>query len=150
RRKKKRVDAEPASLERQADKLDHGLISLDAVEEWEQEQLSDKFEQGLKKSRDKSQQDSNALMSRYRKDDEDVLEALEEVLISDDVGFNTVLELTEEWRREAQLKDITETSDLRETIVEKMVEIYERNGEKSQEMNIQDNDLTVVLMVGVN
>src|SRR5699024_2184752 len=105
---------------------------------------------GLKKSRDKFQQDINALMSRYRKVDEDFFEALEEVLISADVGFNTVLELTEELRREAQLKNITETSDLRETIVEKMVEIYERNGEKSQEMNIQDNDLTVVLMVGVN
>ncbi|CAD2079179.1 signal recognition particle-docking protein FtsY [Jeotgalicoccus meleagridis] len=150
RRKKKSVDAEPASLESQADKLDDGLISLDEFEEWEQEQLSYKFEQGLKKSRDKFQQDINALMSRYRKVDEDFFEALEEVLISADVGFNTVLELTEELRREAQLKNITETSDLRETIVEKMVEIYERNGEKSQEMNIQDNDLTVVLMVGVN
>ena len=150
RRKKKSVDAEPESLESQADKLDDGLISLDEFEEWEQEQLSYKFEQGLKKSRDKFQQDINALMSRYRKVDEDFFEALEEVLISADVGFNTVLELTEELRREAQLKNITETSDLRETIVEKMVEIYERNGEKSQEMNIQDNDLTVVLMVGVN
>ena len=150
RRKKKSVDAEPASLESQADKLDDGLISLDEFEEWEQEQLSYKLEQGLKKSRDKFQQDINALMSRYRKVDEDFFEALEEVLISADVGFNTVLELTEELRREAQLKNITETSDLRETIVEKMVEIYERNGEKSQEMNIQDNDLTVVLMVGVN
>ena len=150
RRKKKSVDAEPASLESQADKLDDGLISLDEFEVWEQEQLSYKFEQGLKKSRDKFQQDINALMSRYRKVDEDFFEALEEVLISADVGFNTVLELTEELRREAQLKNITETSDLRETIVEKMVEIYERNGEKSQEMNIQDNDLTVVLMVGVN
>ena len=150
RRKKKSVGAEPASLESQADKLDDGLISLDEFEEWEQEQLSYKFEQGLKKSRDKFQQDINALMSRYRKVDEDFFEALEEVLISADVGFNTVLELTEELRREAQLKNITETSDLRETIVEKMVEIYERNGEKSQEMNIQDNDLTVVLMVGVN
>ena len=150
RRKKKSVDAEPASLESQADKLDDGLISLDEFEEWEQEQLSYKFEQGLKKSRDKFQQDINALMSRYRKVDEDFFEVLEEVLISADVGFNTVLELTEELRREAQLKNITETSDLRETIVEKMVEIYERNGEKSQEMNIQDNDLTVVLMVGVN
>ena len=150
RRKKKSVDKQPASLESQADKLDDGLISLDEFEEWEQEQLSYKFEQGLKKSRDKFQQDINALMSRYRKVDEDFFEALEEVLISADVGFNTVLELTEELRREAQLKNITETSDLRETIVEKMVEIYERNGEKSQEMNIQDNDLTVVLMVGVN
>ncbi|CAD2077947.1 signal recognition particle receptor FtsY [Jeotgalicoccus coquinae] len=150
RRKKKAQEAQPASLEAQTDKLDDGLISLDEFEEWEQEQLSYKFEQGLKKSRDKFQQDINALMSRYRTVDEDFFEALEEVLISADVGFNTVMELTEELRREAQLKNITETSDLRETIVEKMVEIYERNGDASDEMTINEDGLTVVLMVGVN
>ncbi len=97
---------------------------------------------GLKKSRDKFQQDINALMSRYRTVDEDFFEALEEVLISADVGFNTVMELTEELRREAQLKNITETSELRETIVEKMVEIYERNGDVSDEMTINEDGLT--------
>ena len=150
RRKKKTSEETPENLETQTDKLDDGLISLDEFEEWEQEQLSYKFEQGLKKSRDKFQADINALMSRYRKVDEDFFEALEEVLISADVGFNSVLELTEELRREAQLKNITETADLRETIVEKMVEIYERNGDLSEEMNIQNDELTVVLMVGVN
>lgn len=150
RRKKKTTEDTPENLETQTEKLDDGLISLDEFEEWEQEQLSYKFEQGLKKSRDKFQADINALMSRYRKVDEDFFEALEEVLISADVGFNTVLELTEELRREAQLKNITETADLRETIVEKMVEIYERNDDLSEEMNIQNDDLTVVLMVGVN
>lgn len=150
KRKKKNQEAEPASLEAQTDKLDDGLISIDEFEEWEQEQLSYKFEQGLKKSRDKFQQDINALMSRYRTVDEDFFEALEEVLISADVGFNTVMELTEELRREAQLKNITETADLRETIVEKMVEIYERNDDLSDEMTINEDGLTVVLMVGVN
>ena len=72
------------------------------------------------------------------------------MLISADVGFNTVMELTEELRKEAQLKNITETSDLKETIVEKMVEIYERNGDLSDEMTINSDGLTVVLMVGVN
>ena len=104
KRKKKVQEEKPESLETQTDKLDDGLISLDEFEEWEQEQLSYKFEQGLKKSRDKFQQDINALMARYRTVDEDFFEALEEVLISADVGFNTVMELTEELRKEAQLK----------------------------------------------
>lgn len=150
KRKKRIQEEKPASLETQTDKLDDGLISIDEFEEWEQDQLSYKFEMGLKKSRDKFQQDINALMSRYRTVDEDFFEALEEVLISADVGFNTVMELTEELRREAQLKNITETSELRETIVEKMVEIYERNGDVSDEMTINEDGLTVVLMVGVN
>ena len=69
RRKKKTSEETPENLETQTDKLDDGLISLDEFEEWEQEQLSYKFEQGLKKSRDKFQADINALMSRYRKVD---------------------------------------------------------------------------------
>lgn len=41
----------------------------------------------------------NDLVSRYRKVDEDFFEELEEVLISADVGFTTVMELIDELKR---------------------------------------------------
>lgn len=77
-------------------------------------------------------------------------EALEEMLIQADVGFNTVMDLVESLRMEAKRRNITETADLREVIVEKIVEIYEQEDDKLQEMNIQEDGLTVILMVGVN
>lgn len=40
------------------------------------------------------------------------------MLITADVGFNTVMQLTEELRAEAQRRNIKETEDLREVIVE--------------------------------
>lgn len=132
------------------EKLDDGLISIEEFEEWEQEQAGYKFRQGLEKSREKFQNEINALMAKYRTVDEDFFEALEEVLISADVGFNTVMELTDELRTEAQLKNITNTEDLKETIVLKMIEIYERNDELREDMNIQTDELTVILVVGVN
>lgn len=138
------------SVESQQDKVDDGLLSIEEFEEWEQEQISYKFKQGLEKSRERFQTEINALMAQYRKVDEDFFEALEEILIGADVGFNTVMDLTDELRREAQLKNITETADLKETIVEKMVEIYNRNDELSDEVNIQTDGLTVILVVGVN
>ncbi len=138
------------SVESQQDKVDDGLLSIEEFEEWEQEQIGYKFKQGLEKSRERFQTEINALMSQYRKVDEDFFEALEEILIGADVGFNTVMELTDELRREAQLKNITETEDLRETIVEKMVEIYNRNDDLSDKINIQEDGLTVILVVGVN
>ena len=138
------------SAERQNEKLDDGLISIDEFEEWEQEQLAYKFKAGLEKSREKFQSEINQLMSMYRKVDEDFFEALEELLIGADVGFNTVMELTDELRHEAKVKNITETEDLKETIVEKMVEIYERNDDLAEEVNIQADGLTVILVVGVN
>lgn len=138
------------SVESQQDKVDDGLLSIEEFEEWEQEQIGYKFKQGLEKSRERFQTEINALMAQYRKVDEDFFEALEEILIGADVGFNTVMELTDELRREAQLKNITETADLRETIVEKMVEIYNRNDDLSDKINIQEDGLTVILVVGVN
>lgn len=138
------------SAEKQNEDLDDGLISIDEFEVWEQEQITYKFKAGLEKSREKFQSEINQLMSMYRKVDEDFFEALEEVLIGADVGFNTVLELTDELRQEAKLKNITETEDLKETIVEKMVEIYNRNDELPEDVHIEKDGLTVILVVGVN
>lgn len=42
------------------------------------------------------------------------------MLIQADVGFNTVMELVDELRMEAKRRNITETEDLREAIVEKL------------------------------
>lgn len=42
------------------------------------------------------------------------------MLITADVGFNTVMKLTDELRTEAQRRNIQETEDLREVIVEKL------------------------------
>lgn len=72
------------------------------------------------------------------------------MLITADVGFNTVMKLTDELRTEAQRRNIQETEDLREVIVEKIVEIYHQEDDHSEAMNLEDGRLNVILMVGVN
>lgn len=129
---------------------DDDLISIEEFEEWESQQLGAKFREGLEKSRENFQNKLNDLLAKYRTVDEDFFEALEEMLIQADVGFNTVMELVESLRMEAKRQNITETADLREVIVEKIVEIYEQEDDEHQKMNIQEGELTVILMVGVN
>ncbi|WP_414043349.1 signal recognition particle-docking protein FtsY [Macrococcus sp. EM39E] len=129
---------------------DDDLISIEEFEEWESQQIGAKFREGLEKSRENFQNKLNDLLAMYRTVDEDFFEALEEMLIQADVGFNTVMELVESLRYEAKRQNITETADLREVIVEKIVEIYEQEDEELQKMNIQEEELTVILMVGVN
>jgi len=129
---------------------DDDLISIEEFEEWESQQLGAKFREGLEKSRENFQNKLNDLLAMYRTVDEDFFEALEEMLIQADVGFNTVMELVESLRMEAKRQNITETADLREVIVEKIVEIYEQEDDELQKMNIQEGELTVILMVGVN
>ncbi len=125
-------------------------MSLDEFEEWESEQLGAKFKQGLEKSRENFQNKLNDLLAVYRKVDEDFFEALEEMLIQADVGFNTVMELVDELRMEAKRQNITETEELREVIVEKIVDIYVQGDQEIDRMDIEDDRLNVILMVGVN
>lgn len=132
------------------DEMDDGLISIEEFEEIESQKLGAKFREGLEKSRANFQAQLNNLLAHYRKVDEDFFEALEEMLIQADVGFNTVMELVDELRMEAKRQNITETEDLREVIVEKIVEIYHQEDEHSEEMNLEDDRLNVILMVGVN
>lgn len=148
----KKVQAEPKKESNgwEFDFEDDDLISIEEFEEWESQQLGAKFREGLEKSRENFQNKLNDLLAMYRTVDEDFFEALEEMLIQADVGFNTVMELVESLRYEAKRKNITETADLREVIVEKIVEIYEQEDEELQKMNIQEGELTVILMVGVN
>ncbi len=132
----------------EADFDDDGLI--EDFEEIEAQKMGAKFKAGLEKSRQNFQEQLNNLIARYRKVDEDFFEALEEMLITADVGFNTVMTLTEELRMEAQRRNIQDTEDLREVIVEKIVEIYHQEDDNSEAMNIEDGRLNVILMVGVN
>ncbi|GGE65799.1 signal recognition particle-docking protein FtsY [Priestia taiwanensis] len=114
------------------------------------ESVTEKFKTGLEKTRNSFSEKVNDLVARYRKVDEDFFEELEEILIGADVGVNTVMDLIDELKFEAQKRNIQETKDLQEVISEKLVDIYNEAGETSPALNMQENGLTVILFVGVN
>lgn len=114
------------------------------------ETVTEKFKDGLTKTRQSFSDKMNDLVARYRKVDEDFFEELEEVLIQADVGFDTVLELVDELKMEVKRRNIQESSQVKEIIVGKLVDIYESDDEQITSLNIQDNGLTVILFVGVN
>ncbi|KOP82108.1 signal recognition particle-docking protein FtsY [Cytobacillus solani] len=112
--------------------------------------VTEKFKDGLAKTRDNFSGKVNDLVARYRKVDEDFFEELEEILIQADVGFDTVMKLVEELKMEVKRKNIQDPQEVQSVISEKLVEIYEAGGEGSAELNMQDDALTVILFVGVN
>lgn len=115
------------------------------------ETVSEKFKDGLTKTRDNFSGKVNDLVARYRKVDEDFFEELEEILIGADVGFDTVMQLIEELKMEVKLKNIQDPVEVQSVISEKLVEIYENAGSEDQSgLNIQSEGLTVILFVGVN
>jgi len=112
--------------------------------------VTEKFKDGLTKTRNNFAGKVNDLVARYRKVDEDFFEELEEILIQADVGFNTVMELIDELKMEVKRKNISDPAEVQSVISEKLVEIYEAGEKTTSQINIQENDLTVILFVGVN
>lgn len=115
----------------------------------EEEQSTEKYKEGLEKTRTGFTSKINDLVAKYRKVDEDFFEELEEVLLQADVGFETVLELMDDLRYEVQRKNVRDTSNVQSVISEKLVEIYQAGESELNEINFADG-LTVILMVGVN
>ncbi|MBY7143662.1 signal recognition particle-docking protein FtsY [Virgibacillus sp. NKC19-3] len=117
----------------------------------EAEKVSEKYKEGMKKSRNSFSGKINDLIARYRKVDEDFFEELEEVLISADVGVTTVMDLVEELKMEVKRQNIKDTKEVKDVISEKLVDIYYGDDdEQIEKLNMQGNALSVILVVGVN
>ena len=115
------------------------------VQETEQE----KYDRSLKKTRTGFGARLNAFFANFRSVDEEFFEELEELLIMSDVGVQVASNLTEELRYEAKLENAKKPDVLRRVIIEKLVELYEKDGIYNENINFQDG-LTVMLFVGVN
>lgn len=113
------------------------------------ETVTEKFKDGLSKTRNSFTSKVNDLVARFREVDEEFFEELEELLLQADVGVETVMELVDQLRWEVQRKNIKNTEGIQSVISEKLVEIYKDGEELDTDLNMQD-DLTVILMVGVN
>lgn len=113
------------------------------------ETVTEKFKDGLSKTRNSFTSKVNDLVARFREVDEEFFEELEELLLQADVGVETVMELVDQLRWEVQRKNIKSTEGIQSVISEKLVEIYKDGEELNTELNMQD-ELTVILMVGVN
>ena len=121
------------------------------IEESKEEQVQEKYEKGLEKTRKTFGQRLNELFANFRSVDEDFFEELEETLIGADVGFDTSLKITEALRQEVKLRNVKKPAQVQNTIIEKMVDLYEEAGiNENNANNLQPNGLTVILFVGVN
>lgn len=112
--------------------------------------VSEKFKDGLSKTRNQFTSKVNDLVAKYRKVDEDFFEELEDLLLQADVGVETVMELMDALRFEVKRKNIKDTAGIQSVISEKLVEIYESGEDEFSGLAFQESGLTVILFVGVN
>ena len=113
------------------------------------ETVQEKYNRSLKKTRTGFGAALNAFFANFRSVDEEFFEDLEELLIMSDVGVQVASNLTEELRYEARLENAKKPDALRRVIIEKLVDLYEKDGQYNEQINFKDG-LTVMLFVGVN
>ncbi|HGK2076465.1 TPA: signal recognition particle-docking protein FtsY [Streptococcus pneumoniae] len=122
---------------------------LEAERPQVEETVQEKYDRSLKKTRTGFGARLNAFFANFRSVDEEFFEELEELLIMSDVGVQVASNLTEELRYEAKLENAKKPDALRRVIIEKLVELYEKDGNYDESIHFQDG-LTVMLFVGVN
>ena len=111
---------------------------------------NEKYVAGLDKSGSSLSSKINELAARYREIDDDYFEELENILIMSDVGVSMVMTIVDEIKKEVRLQNIKDPQMINDIIVDKMFVIYANDSYMTTKINYDDNDLTVILMVGVN
>ncbi len=120
------------------------------VEEQTKEQTvvsSEKLKKGLEKTRNRFWSRLKGFFSFRRGIDDSVLEELEDILISADVGVKPVQKLIHEIREAWEAKTVTETSEIHDFIKNRLKE-YLRSWEI--DIHYAPTSPTIIMVVGVN
>lgn len=146
-------DIEEVSDSEVEDQDDQESVTAEVTEEEApEEDEQERYDKGLEKTNHSFGARLNAFFAKFRTVDEDFFDDLEDLLIESDVGFETAEELTDSLRDEAKLQNAKTHDALKQVIVEKLVDIYDKGGEGKDAKLADDTEAkpNVYLFVGVN
>lgn len=106
-----------------------------------------KLKAGLTKTRENFVSKVNALVTSRKEIDDEFYEELEEILIQSDVGVETTLKLVERIKSVAKDRRVQTGDEVKEIIREEISNILSG---QDQSFNLLEDELTVVMVVGVN
>ncbi|MBD8922616.1 signal recognition particle-docking protein FtsY [bacterium] len=125
------------------------ILNKEEIQEKENVEVS-KYDTGLSKSRDEFVSKLKMLGLKFNKVNEEYFEELENILITADIGVNTVLNFMDKIRKRVKQENIIDTKYLNEVIVDELFIIYVNNETLTDKINMAEGGPTVILMVGVN
>ncbi len=108
--------------------------------------LFERLKQGLTKAKQGITDKIDDVLKSYTKVDEELLEELEEILITADVGVNTTMDIIDKLRDEIKENKITEPIEVKEALKNIIEEILTN---ETSTLNVEKSP-TIILMVGVN
>ena len=131
------------------EKLDNDEIKINK-EEKEEIIETEKYVDGLSKSRDNFVNKLSILGIKYTKISDEFYDELEEILITADIGVNTVMNFVDRLKKRVKSENITDFEYLKEVIVDELFMIYVGDEILSSKINLKEGETNVILFVGVN
>ncbi|NLH96201.1 MAG: signal recognition particle-docking protein FtsY [Clostridiaceae bacterium] len=105
-----------------------------------------RLKEGLSKTRKSITERIDQVLVSFGKVDEELFEELEEVLVTADLGVETVMKIMDDTRKKVRERKITDPPEIKELIKETLVGIL---GEETQKLDI-DPSPAVIMVIGVN
>lgn len=153
------VDSEEIDLEQDIKIIENDTIEDETIEEINEEieetveeneekkvNLFERLKQGLNKAKQGITDKIDSVIKSYTKVDEELLEELEEILITSDIGVNTTMEIIERLREKIKEKGIKDPQDVKLELKSIIEEILTDDNSK---IDVSKSP-TIILMVGVN
>ena len=107
----------------------------------------EKLKNGLAKSRQKIHQSLKTVLTLGRRIDEDLLEELEEQLISGDIGVETTVQIIDDLRTAWKDKKITKAEDVVPFLKKDLIDYWP---ETDRRLRFAETGPTVIMIAGVN
>lgn len=106
-----------------------------------------RLKQGLKKTRDSLVGRIESVIGGYNRIEPELLEEIEELLVTSDIGVNTAMEVIDKVKDRVEDEDVTDPDQLEEFLKE---ELKERLAGAEEGLTLREDGLTVMLVMGVN
>ncbi len=108
--------------------------------------LFSKLQEGLSKTKKGMMDKFDQVFSAYGKVDDDLMEEIEEILVTSDIGMDTTMKLMEKLRQEVKNQHVSDAAQVKDILKVIMQEVLDKD---DKHYLIPSNPL-VILVVGVN
>ena len=129
-----------------------GLISFlkSKFSKKKNDEIVNKYNDGMAKSRQNFSSKLTNLAGRYKKVNSSYFEELEEILIESDIGISLAIQIIEDVLQTSEKEYIYDPNEINEILVDKMFLGYASKGDTATDIDFSDNEMKVLLVVGVN
>lgn len=122
---------------------------LPAIKEKRKKSLFSRLTEKLSKTRESFTYQIDALFLGKKEIDAALLDDLEEILITADLGVETTMELLEHVRRKVKRKELSDPNSLKDVLKVK-IQSFMAESEKDAALVMPDNGPFVIMVIGVN